>query len=109
MGEYGKPKQTMTVGERIVRTQFNPDTLDSVSQIKNKSAELIDFIYSVAKQLHDKADEAKEKSSSPITEEEWAEIRRTERVSSEVSRLIDLASTSFEEGAMWAVKAATTK
>lgn len=63
-----------TVGEQRVRTEFNPSQNDTVSQIKQKTAELINLVETL-----------KEKDG----------------------RLASLAQTSYEEAAMWAVKAAT--
>lgn len=63
-----------TIGEQRVRVQFNPDNNDTVSEIKQKAAELINLCEGL-----------KEKDG----------------------RLASLAQTTFEEGAMWAVKAAT--
>lgn len=37
--------ESKTLGEARVRTSFNPDNNSLVDQIKQKSAELIDFIY----------------------------------------------------------------
>jgi hypothetical protein len=36
-----------TVGERRVRVSFNPDSVDDVSRIKTKTAELIDLVESI--------------------------------------------------------------
>ena len=63
-----------TVGEQRVRTTFNPSQTDLVTQIKQKSAELINLC---------------------------------EELKSKDGRLASLAQTSYEEAAMWAVKAAT--
>lgn len=71
----------MTLGEKRVRIEFNPDALDTVTLIKQKSAELINLIDNL------------ESPPNP----------------SEVGRLKSLAMTAIEEGAMWAVKAATYK
>lgn len=68
-----------TLGEIRVRTEFNPGNNDKVSQIKQKSAELINLVESL----------------------------RTETGPSDKNRLISVAETSIEEAAMWAVKAAT--
>lgn len=64
----------ITLGEKRVRTEFNPSKDSIVDQIKQKSAELINLCEGL-----------KEKDG----------------------RLASLAQTSYEEGAMWAVKAAT--
>lgn len=63
-----------TVGETRVRTDFNVSGSDVVTQIKQKSAELIDLC---------------------------------ETLKAKDGRLTSLAQTSYEEAAMWAVKAAT--
>jgi len=63
-----------TVGETRVRTDFNVSGSDVVTQIKQKSAELIDLC---------------------------------ETLKAKDGRLASLAQTSYEEAAMWAVKAAT--
>ena len=68
-----------SIGENRVRTAFNPSTSGLVDQIKQKSAELINL----------------------------CESMRSETSSPEAPRLIALAQTSYEEAAMWAVKAAT--
>ena len=71
----------MTLGEDRVRIKFNPSDNSLDSQIKQKSAELIDLC-------------EKSKASDP---------------SSEGIRLWALAQTHYEDAAMWAVKAATTR
>jgi hypothetical protein len=73
----------MSLGEDRVRIKFNPTANDLVSEIKQKAAELIDL-----------CEEAK--NSTPGTRERGEE-----------ARLWALAQTGFEDGAMWAVKAAT--
>ena len=73
-----------TIGEQRVRTTFNPSADGLVDKIKQQSAALID----VCETLRGPS----EKGSS---------------VPGEVQRLISLAQTSYEEAAMWAVKAAT--
>lgn len=67
-------KTEQTIGESRVRTAFNPSQDDVVSQIKQKSAELINLC-------------------------EGLKIKD--------GRLASLAQTTYEEAAMWAVKAAT--
>jgi len=69
-----------TLGEDRVRISFNPSDNSLVSQIKQKAAELIDLC---AAQV--------------------AETRDGEAI-----RCYSLAMTHFEDGAMWAVKAATS-
>jgi hypothetical protein len=71
-----------TLGQKRVKAEFNPAKNELVDQIKNKSAELIDLLESMrvagthASQTH-----------------------------GEKHRLISLAQTTYEEAAMWAVKA----
>jgi hypothetical protein len=77
----------MTIGEDRVRVKFNPSDNSLVSQIKQKSAELIDLC-----EQH-KFRAVDPKSSDPV--------------GGEVNRLWSLAQTHYEDAAMWAVKAAT--
>lgn len=86
-----------TLGEQRVRTDFNPSNHDIVSLIKQKTAELINLV----QELHDE--------ESTIQDVKTEEPQELKRFNPEKPRLIDLASTAFEEGAMWAVKAATYK
>jgi hypothetical protein len=71
----------MTIGEDRVRINFNPSDNSLVAQIKQKSAELIDL----------------------------CESMRANNAPNEVQRLISLAQTHYEDGAMWAVKACTAE
>lgn len=71
------PSEEKTLGERRVRIDFNPSAESAVDIIKNKTAELINTINDCP-------------SNDP-----------------EVRRLVSLAMTSYEEAAMWAVKAVT--
>lgn len=73
-----------TLGQKRVRVDFNATKDDYVNLLKEKSAELIDII--------DKA------ANNPKWDDETL---------GEWKRLKSLAMTSIEEGAMWAVKAAT--
>lgn len=85
----------LTLGERRVRVEFNPDALDTVALIKNKSAELINYCQAM------RNDEVvKPENNTPHALQENA---------GEKFRLLALAQTAFEEAAMWAVKAATIK
>lgn len=70
----------MSLGEDRVRVKFNPSDHALVSQIKQKVAELIDI-----------CEEGRNKGSAD----------------GEHQRLWRHAQTVFEDGAMWAVKAAT--
>mgnify|MGYP003418506558 CR=1 FL=1 len=77
-------KQEKTLGEKRVRTSFNPGDLDYIDQIKNEAAKLIDIINQAA--ANPKWDDE--------TTKEWLRFKA-------------LSMTAFEEGAMWGVKAAT--
>lgn len=70
----------MSIGQDRVRIKFNPSDNTTVSQIKQKSAELIDL-----------CDKLKGEGSAD----------------GEHQRLWSLAMTHYEDAAMWAVKAAT--
>lgn len=72
----------MTIGEDRVRIKFNPSDNSLVSQLKQKTAELIDL-----------CEEARARGTPPDAES---------------ARLWALAMTQFEDAAMWAVKAATS-
>lgn len=73
----------MTKGEYRVGIDFNPSADDKVGQIKRAAADLIDLI-----------DLINDDSMNPHRDVE-------------VKRLKALAQTAIEDGAMWAVKAAT--
>lgn len=75
---------SQTLGQKRVKADFNPAKNDLVDQIKNKAAELIDLL---------------EQMRGEKTE------THQYKVSGEKLRLISLAQTEFENGAMWAVKA----
>jgi len=72
----------MTLGEYRVGIDFNPGGNAVVARIKRAAADLIDML---------------------------AELDHGNGSNSEVARLAALAATHFEDGAMWAVKAATKK
>jgi hypothetical protein len=69
-----------TVGEHLVRTTFNPSNDGLIDQIKQKSADLINLI---------------------------SQIEDGINVDYQAGRLKSLAIDNIENGAMWAVKAAT--
>lgn len=69
-----------TLGEQRVRVDFNPSQEGVVYDIKRHAAHMIDFI---------------------------EKVRATKPDDKEAQRLCSLAQTAYEEGAMWAVKAAT--
>jgi len=75
-------EKQLSLGEKRVRTEFNPSGVGNVNFIKEKSAELINV-----------CEDLKPKDGSLINGEQ--------------ARLISLAQTTYEEAAMWAVKAAT--
>lgn len=77
----------MTKGEFRVGISFNPSSNPLVDEIKRKAAELIDLIETI--ELH-----AVSNAHETMREQERA-------------RLKALAQTAIEDGAMWAVKAAT--
>ena len=72
----------MTKGEYRVGITFNPSNDDTVGKIKRAAADLIDLIETIPQHPNLDAD-------------------------TEVRRLKALAQTAIEDGAMWAVKAAT--
>lgn len=85
----------MTKGEYRVGMDFNPSSDARVRQIKHAVAALIDYIELIP--LPAWSDEDKD---SALVDAEG--VHRVE-----VARLKSLAQTTLEEGAMWAVKAAT--
>lgn len=85
MTESVAPK---TLGEQRVRTDFNVSGTDEVTIIKEDTAKLINFVNTLS--LEDVMPGVPETSKNQ-----------------EKRRLIAIALTSYEEAAMWAVKAAT--
>ena len=75
-------KRELTIGEKRVRTEFNLLGVGNVNFIKENSAKL-------------------------ITVCEDMKPKEGEKAEPEKLRLIALAQTTYEEAAMWAVKAAT--
>lgn len=73
---------TQTKGEYRVGITFNPSHMSVVDDIKRRAADLIDLIESIPSD-------------------------RESECGNEVGRLKALAQTAIEDGAMWAVKAAT--
>lgn len=74
-----------TLGEKRVRTSFNPSDQSTVQHLKERAAEFINYI------------DQNVNAPEGLTKEDLGEF----------VRLKSLAMTSIEEGAMWAVKAAT--
>lgn len=70
-----------TIGQKRVRCNFNPSKDNAIDEIKAKSAELIDFIYTLP----------------PVDEDNFKEHLD----------LRDLACREIESACMWAVKLAT--
>ena len=83
--------KTPTIGEQRVRTSFNPSQTDTVAQIKQITAGLIN--------LCEELKVSKIKSGDISLEEQLQ--------NGNFLRLVSLAQTAYEEAAMWAVKAAT--
>lgn len=77
---------SQTLGQKRVKADFNPAKNDLVDQIKNKAAELID-----------------------LCEQMRVNTQDGQSATGEKHRLIALAQTEFENGAMWAVKANFTE
>lgn len=82
-----------SLGEQRVRVDFNVSGSTTVDQIKQKTADLINDLQAIrndeVSKTYDKSEDAKVQQSG------------------EKLRLIALAQTTYEEAAMWAVKAAT--
>ena len=80
-----------TIGEARVRVKFNvvesKEERANVDAIKYESAKLIDFC---------------EDGKKDVNNKQW-----NQNAKNEANRLWSLAQTSYEEAAMWAVKAAT--
>lgn len=83
-----------TLGEQRIRVSFNPSNDSVVDKIKHKTAELIDLLQAVR---NDEVSKTYDKSPDCM-----------QQLSGEKLRLIAIAQTTYEEAAMWAVKAATS-
>jgi len=84
----------MTKGEYRVGVDFNPGGSATVHDLKETAAALIDMVEDI----------------SPVRADTLASTDQGAALfNSEVWRLKALAQTAIEEGAMWAVKAATKK
>lgn len=79
----------MTLGEKRVRVKFNPDANDTVSNIKETTADLINLLEEIRTKLKSNGEDSTNDK--------------------EVQRLISIAQTSYEEASMWAVKAVTSQ
>ena len=84
-------QEKLTIGERRVRTTFNPPppSIDLVSQFKNKTAELITL-----------AEEQRSLNNINVTNWEQEDI-------ADFNRWVSLAQTAYEEAGMYIVKALT--
>lgn len=91
--EEEKAIPSKSIGESRVRTEFNPSQDGLVDQLKQKTAELINLVG------HAEYDKTTQIEGCPAPAKPDFEGER--------KRLISLARTSYEEAAMWAVKAAT--
>jgi hypothetical protein len=78
-------QNNQTIGERRVRTTFNPSDNSKVQNIKERAAEFINYI-------HENVDVPENTEESDV---------------GEFIRLKSLALTAIEEAAMWGVKAVT--
>lgn len=78
-----------TLGEKRVRTEFNPSSTSEVDDIKQKTAEIINLL---------------EDNLPSLDLSSESSIGRGETI-----RLFRIAQTEFEQAAMWAVKAFTSK
>lgn len=83
----------LTFGQKRVGLSFNPSQDSSVSNVKQQTAEIIDYMQAV------RNDECSK------TYDESPEV--LQQKSGEKLRLISLAQTAYEEACMWAVKAIT--
>jgi hypothetical protein len=88
----------MTKGEYRVGITFNPSNDDTVGKIKRAAADLIDLIEGIPLPAW---------SDLSDGDDNHARVDLEGMHRSEVSRLKAMAQTAVEEGAMWAVKAAT--
>jgi hypothetical protein len=72
-----------TIGEKRIRTEFNPSKTGNVEAIKQKTAELIDLLEAFKNDERNNLD-------------------------GEAKRLVSIAQTEYESAAMWGVKAVTS-
>ena len=87
--EDSPKKEKPTIGERRIRTTFNPSSIDLVSQFKNKTAELVTL-----------AEEQRSLNNINITNWEQEDV-------ADFNRWISIAQTAYEEAEMYIVKALT--
>ena len=85
----------MSTGEYRVGINFNPGGDDTVATIKRAAADLIDIVGEISDGL-------------PPRQMPFHGTPQGDR-SAEIMRLKALAQTAIEDGAMWAVKAATKR
>lgn len=82
--------EQLTLGQKRIRTGFNPSKEDSISVVKQKFATLIDDLETLRKFYLNRTEEEKEKFDM-----------------GEQMRLIATAQTKIEEAAMWTIKSMT--
>lgn len=87
----------LTLGEKRVRVNFNVTGDSQIDTVKKDTAELINLLDRI------KNDEVSKTYDKPNAE---SQLQAT---SGEKLRLIALAQTTYEEAAMWAVKAITAE
>lgn len=80
----------LTLGQKRIRTGFNPSKEDSIYVVKQKFATLIDDLETLRKFYLNRTEEEKEKFDI-----------------GEQMRLISTAQTKIEEAAMWTIKSMT--
>lgn len=85
----------LTLGEKRVRVNFNVTGDSQIDTVKKDTAELINLL-----------DRIKNDEVSKTYDKPNAQLQAT---SGEKLRLIALAQTTYEEAAMWAVKAITAE
>ncbi len=84
-----------TLGEKRVRTTFNPANNGVVDKIKQGTAAMIDLCAAI------KNDDSVSEKGSALNPADY------QAAFGEKHRLLALAQTAYEEAGMWAVKAAT--
>lgn len=83
-----------TLGEKRVRSSFNPASNSTVDVIKQKTAEMIDILENLPIFVDTESLSGLEKMEATLKNEESR-------------RLVEIAQKEVEQAGMWAVKAAT--
>lgn len=86
-------ENTLTLGEKRVRIDFNTTNSDIVHELKEKTARIINLLECLK---NDEVSKTYDKSEHELKNE-----------SGEKLRLLAIAQTAYEEACMWAVKAST--